>query len=287
MLKRVFACLLAACLLLGMGAIALAETEYIGDMTVIKCKEAVNMRQGPSTDTPSLGLVPLGAVVTECTRESGQEWVCVNYNGTQGYIRGDFLEPVPVPETVYANEFTILDEDVKGLHIVANQEYVGSSEQLQVICTDGSGREIWRQETATSDVTELTQTDVFIGGTLGMPIGLMYNAEQGLTALDVATGSVLWTLSRDTVHLGASISRAVDAGGTMYIGGYYGPDPVAIDMNGNVLWQANSGSDDIFWLYSLELRDNGIACHYGSMGPEDSGWVLYDFNGQVVEITYD
>ncbi|MDO4867192.1 MAG: SH3 domain-containing protein [Clostridia bacterium] len=287
MLKRVFACLLVACLLLGMGAIALAEPEYIGDMTVIKCKEAVNLREGPSTDTPSLGLVPLGTVVTGCTREAGQEWVHVNFGGTLGYIRGDFLEAVPVPETVYANEFTILDEAVKGLHILADQQYADGGEQLQVVCIDGSGREVWRQETATSDVTELTQTDAFIGGTLDMPIVLMYNAEQGLTALDVATGSVLWTLSRDTVHLGASISRAVDAGGTMYIGGYYGPDPVAIDMNGNVLWQSDSGSDDIFWLYSMELRDNGIACHYGSMGESDSGWVLYDFNGQVVEITSD
>ena len=286
-MKRFLACLVAVACLMTALAFALAEGEPV-NMKVIKCSQRVNIREYPSTNSTIVGKAPLGAVLVGCQKSTkAPDWYAVIYEGVAGYIRGDFLESVPVPETVYANEFTILDETVKGLHILADQQYANGGEQLQVICADGSGREVWRQETATSDVTELTQTDAFIGGTLDMPIVLMYNAEQGLTALDVATGSVLWTLDRDTMHLGASISRVVDAGGTMYIGGYYGPDPVAIDMNGNVLWQSDAGSDDIFWLYSMELRDNGIACHYGSMGDSDSGWVLYDFNGQVVEITSD
>ena len=93
-------------------------------------------------------------------------------------------------------------------------------------------------------------------------------------------------VGKDALALGAELSHAVVPGsGIMYIGGYYGPDPVAIDANGSVLWQASSGSDDIYWLESIELTSDGLACVYGNMDEQcNSGTVIYDYNGAVKEI---
>lgn len=349
MMKRMMACLLALVCL--MTAFAFAEGE-LGDMKVIKVKEAVNLRKGPGTDTASLGTVPLGAIVNNCTKVKGSDWIAVNYNGVAGYIRGDFLEAVateqkqeevlqpageplnagtqasddsrgtplvpkgenkkknkkkdkekeatpvvaavedaPVAsifeETQYDDDMKILDATVGDVRVVARQIYEPAHEYLMAVGLDASGKELWKQETVTDAVTELQQTDAFMGGTADKPILLMYNACRGLTAINPTTGEVAWELAKKTLDLGGSICHAVDANGVAYIGGYYGPDPVAIDASGNVLWQASSGSEGATWLYSLELQDDGICCYYVRMANEDSGTITYDFNGNVKEVTHD
>ena len=330
MMKRMTACLLAIVCLLT--AFAFAEGERIGDMKVIKVKQSVNLRKGPSTDTASLGQVPLGTVVTDCTKVEGSEWIAVNYNGVAGYIRGDFLQAVdasgakeeksskkksskkkksegkvaegtplvpgveqkekkakpvlvevedaPVADinqkTEYDDDFVILDVNVGGVRVVARQIFEAADEYLMAVGLDANGKELWKKETVTDAITELTQTDAFIAGTQDKPLLLMYNACRGLTAIDPATGETAWELSKKELDLGGSISYGVDANGVAYIGGYYGPDPVAIDASGKVLWQADSGSEAATWLYTLELQSDGIVCNYGSMASENSGCIIYD-----------
>ena len=156
MLKRMMACLLAVCLLAACAA--LAAGEYIGDMKVINCKQAVNLRQKPGTDSASLGLVPLNAVVNSCSKVEGSDWVQVTYQGVTGYIRGDYLEAVPLEEQ-YTNEDTILTVSGKGLNVSADQFYEGTQERLVVTCADNCGNVIWSRETV-AEITELTQTIV-------------------------------------------------------------------------------------------------------------------------------
>ena len=186
----------------------------------------------------------------------------------------------------YENDTVILDADAGSLHIAARRIYQENREYLAVAATDASGNQVWMKESATSGITELTLTDAFIGGIAARPLVMLYNAEQGLYAIDAATGSVRWMLSKDAISLGASVSHVVVPGnGILYIGGYYGPDPVAIDANGSVLWQASSGRDDIYWLCKIELSSEGLVCAYGSLGGEGiPGTVIYDFNGAVKEI---
>lgn len=351
MMKRMTACLLAIVCLLT--AFAFAEGERIGDMKVIKVKQSVNLRKGPSTDTASIGQVPLGAIVTDCTKVEGSEWIAVNYNGVAGYIRGDFLQAVETPEvkeeesskkdesskkkkkdksseeqkseglvaegtplvpgveqeqkkakpvlveveeapvadinqkTEYDDDYVILDVTVGGVRVMARQIFEAADEYLMAVGLDGKGKEIWKKETVTDAITELTQTDAFMAGTQNAPLLLMYNACRGLTAIDPATGEVAWELAKKDLDLGGSISRGVDANGIAYIGGYYGPDPVAIDAAGNVLWQASSGNENATWLYNLELRNDGIACYYSNMAGGDSGCIVYDYNGMLKEVVYD
>lgn len=188
-------------------------------------------------------------------------------------------------ESGLEGDAVILEADVNGRRIVARRIYQEEREYLAVAALDAEGNQIWKQETATSGITELTLTDAFIGGIAARPLVMVNNAELGLYALDPDTGAVRWMLPAETVHLGGSLSYAVGGMGVTYIGGYYGPDPVAIDANGRVLWQAHSGSADIYWLEGIELRADGLACAYGSVDAEGtSGTVVYDYNGAVVEI---
>lgn len=335
-MKRIMACLLVIACLLSAVVVAAGES-----MKVIKVKQAVNLRKGPSTDTASLAMVPLGTIVTDCVKEG--QWYSVNYNGTVGYIRGDFLEAVvtsdsapaaaepaapaaaegtplvaegtplvaegtpltqsgeaapaaapadEAPESInaptqYDDDYVIMDATVGDVRVIARQIYQSANEYLMVVGLDASGNELWKKETTSDSITELEQTNAFIGGTQAAPLVLMYNACKGLTAIDPTTGAEAWTLDKKKVDLGGSISYAVDANGVAYIGGYYGPDPVAIDANGNVLWQASSGKEGATWMYRMELLADGVACAYGSMASEHSGTIVYDFNGAVKNVIYD
>ena len=75
--------------------------------------------------------------------------------------------------------------------------------------------------------------------------------------------------------------HAVGEDGTVYVGGYYGPDPVAISASGELLWEADSGRDT-FWLYDMEITDEGVVCTYdaidGAPGPAE---ICYGFDGSV------
>ena len=184
----------------------------------------------------------------------------------------------------YNDDFVILDTVVNGVRVIGRQIYQQDCEYLMAVGLDASGNELWKNETKTNHITELMQTDVFIAGTADAPLVMMYNASKGLTAVDPVTGEVKWEILKKDLKLGGSISHVVDGNGILYIGGYYGPDPVAIDPAGNVLWKSDSGDAEATWLYRMELTDEGIACSYGKMAGEDYGTIIYDFNGNVVSI---
>jgi len=184
----------------------------------------------------------------------------------------------------YNDDFVILDEIVGDVRVIGRQIYQQDCEYLMAVGLDAAGTELWKTETTTDNITELMQTDVFIGGTAKKPLVMMYNACRGLSAINPANGKVKWTIYKRDLNLGGSISHVVDDKGVCYIGGYYGPDPVAINTKGKVLWQASSGSVEATWLYRMDLSDEGIACAYGKMAGEDYGTIIYDFNGNVVSI---
>ena len=175
----------------------------------------------------------------------------------------------------------VLDADAGSVHVIARRIFDGEREYMMVAGLDADGNTLWQQETATSGITELTCTDAFLGGIAARPLVMLYNAEVGLSAIDPTNGSVRWLLSRDDTPLGGGICHAVGGNGILYVGGYYGPDPVAIDANGTVLWQSDSGSDDIYWLYDIELTADGIVCSYDNIGDSGAGTVIYDYSGNV------
>ena len=332
-MKRILACLIAVACLLASFALA-EEPKTTMTMKVIKCKQAVNLRKGPGTDTDSLGLVPLNTELVGCVAVEGSDWVQVTFQDVTGYIRNDFLELLSVQEPAveepaveepaveepeekaeepyvpiaerplvaaapiadinaesgYNDDGILLEENVGGVTVRARRIYMASNEYLMVAGLDANGNQLWKRETMTPEVTELTQTDAMIGGTEAAPLVLLYNAASGLIAIDPATGDVRWEVPKEQVYLGGSISYVKDANGTLYIGGYYDPDPVAISANGEVLWQADCSDRAATWMTTMELTDNGIECWYASIKSDEgetTATVIYDFNGAVKEIVFD
>lgn len=273
--------ILAFALILLLTACCLAETTYLGTMMVDNCEEWVSLREEPSKSAKRLEKVPLFAIVTdaEWAPEYGEFTWC-NYDGQLGYILSEYLVPWADPEPEDDGE-AALDVTLNGLHILGEKGYAGGGEYLLITCEDEAGEQRWFYESKTDDVSEMDRIDVFMGGAAQDPMVMVYNSEKGLTALDVVTGEERWTLSDE--HLGASISHAVDDQGNIYMGGYDGPDPVAIDVRGNVIWRSSAGES--YWLYEIELVDQTLVCHYASLDgePNAEGLVIFDLDGNLID----
>ena len=71
--------------------------------------------------------------------------------------------------TDYNDDFVILDQNVNGVRVMARQIFTKTNEYLMIVGLDGNGDQIWKRETATEDISEMTQTEAFMGGTAAMP----------------------------------------------------------------------------------------------------------------------
>ena len=271
-------------LILILTLLLLLPSALADDMVVVNCNEWVSLRKEPSASSERLKKVPLYDTVTDCQWESDDFMRCT-YEGVTGYIQNKYLEPLEANEAE-----TVLDVQLPqySMDVLAMRQYDGS-EKLTVVGYDASGAEKWRYLTDGGEPTELSMTDAFIGGTADDPRVMVFNAQEGLYSLNLYTGEVVWLLKDGDVNLGASISHAVDGDGSLYVCGYYGPDPVCIEHDGRVRWQSTSGSNDIYWPYEITLEDRGVVTRYAMMDrDEHEGRVIYDRDdGHVVEIEYD
>ena len=258
-MKRIIACMLVLMLL----PFALADS-----MVVVNCEEWVSLRKSPDTSAERLKKVPLYEVVTDC-EWADNGFVRCTYDGETGYILEKYLDTYEPDEPD-----SFLDVKVGDMSVLAYRAYSDDRQNLTVSVFDEDGESLWGMRTD-SYATELDTVDAFIGGTADAPRLMVYTSESGLDCYELRTGETVWTLPEAEVHLGASLQHAVEADGTMYICGYYGPDPVCIDVNGQVRWQSDVGSDDIYWPYEIDLTDEGVATHYDVMN-EGSGWVIFD-----------
>lgn len=292
MLKKILATLLCAILCFSCLTTFAEESETTFVMKVVNCNEWVSLRARPDKASDRLATVRLGEVVHNCQAVSDEFILCA-YDGQMGYILSEYLAPVGdigVFEKISYDEIAgmfepVLNEEVNGLTILAQRDFVASSEILLLGAFDADKNPVWGWRVH-SLATELTILEAFIGGTAEKPLVMLNNAGSSLFALDPATGEMLWSLADADVNLGGSISYAIAEDGTMYIGGFYGPDPVAISADGEVLWQASAGSDDIFWLHQIEITDSGILATYDRIdNTENGGQVLYDMEGNVVSVT--
>lgn len=273
-MKRMLLVLLVIALCIPCGA--LAE----GMLKIVNCQDWVSLRSAPDSGSERLAQVPLGALVTG-EYDYDSDFSHCSYGGVSGYIMNKYLEA------------PALAEQVDGLTILAERSYSSSGEVMEITCLNAGGSECWRRRFESPYSTELDCTDAFVGGTAVEPMVLVHVSGVGLTALDLYTGQERWTLGEDVVSLGGSLSCAVGEDGTMYIGGYYGPDPVAISVDGEVLWQSSSvyGEGDgypldFYWLYELELGPDGLTATYDMSADERGGQVLYSLDGQMLNYCF-
>ncbi len=184
------------------------------------------------------------------------------------------------PALAYGSD---LDTWIGGYHIMVSKAY-DDCEYLTVLCENSYGDIAWMYEDYTNSVTELDQLTAFVNDAAYTPMVICYNAEESsLTALDYSTGYEIW---RVRIDLGAGISYAVDGYGNMYIGGYYGPDPVCIDQYGSAKWFSNSGGR--YGLYAISVYSNEIHCWYEFIDDDGySGQIIFDGYGQMIGGMYD
>jgi len=264
---------------------ALAEVPC--EMKVVNCQEWVSLRAEPDSASQRFAEVKLGETVKGFYESNGDFTQCV-YNGAVGYIMTQYLEvvstvPAPVqPAGEPSVELALADGSVrawKGLSDTAETIYLGRY--------DAQGQLLWDYATESLGSTELEALTVFQNEKAEVPMVMVYNSYYGLIALDAATGNEIWTLPVSEVSLGGSIVHAVSSDGTMYIGGYYGPDPAAISADGKLLWRASSahneegvGETTFYWMDNIVDLSDGIAVHYENGG--SPVWVGYDLKGKMV-----
>lgn len=273
-MKRMLLVLLVIALCIPCGA--LAE----GMLRIVNCQDWVSLRSAPDSGSERLAQVPLGAYVNG-EYDYDSDFSHCSYGGVSGYIMNKYLEA------------PALAEQVDDRAVLAERSYSSSGEVMELTCLDASGSELWKRVFQSPYATELNCTDAFVGGTAGAPMILVLVSGVGLTALDLYTGQEKWTLSNEVVDLGGSLSCAVAEDGTVYIGGYYGPDPVAISVDGEVLWQSSSvyGEGDgypldFYWLYELELGPDGLTATYDMSADERGGQVLFSLDGEMLSYCF-
>ncbi len=284
--KRALILLCALCILSGLILLPGFAEEKL-NMRIVECEQWVSLRKEPSSWSERIMKVPLGAVVEDCVRVS-DAFYRVHYGGRVGYILSQYLSALPysgawrtqetVPyEMLEQSDRIILRKEYNEMTILASLSFSEEGEVLRVDCYHGR-EALWGWETGVEERSELQMTAAFMGGTIDSPCVLIYNGRIGLTCVDLMTGEEQWFLSTDQVSLGASVCNAVADDGTIYIAGFDGPDPVAIAVDGSILWAVQIEDEEIFHPIEIRLTDGAIETAY-ECGDEE--------NMRVIRIGYD
>lgn len=285
-MKRIL--LLALALML----LTAAHAQVPEEMQIINCEEWVSLRAQPDASSQRYAEVPLGETVRGFFDPKGDFSLC-EYEGRVGYIMNKYLQeratvlPVTLPQGEPSYEIEMETGSLK-----VWRGFGATGEIMRLGCYDAAGELIWSYQTETLMSTELSGVDVFLNLYAPESLVMVHNTSFGLIALDASTGEEAWVLPRSEVHLGGSIIYAVTADGSMYIGGYYGPDPVCISADGRVKWEASSlhtndaGEKAGFtWLNSIVVLSDGIAAYYNNC--DEPVWVGYDLKGKMIAWEYD
>ncbi len=307
--RRFFPLLMSVLLLLFAAVPAAAESAdpddaiiSLGTMRVVNCESWVSLREACSSGSKRLAKVPLGALVTNCFLDR-EEMVWCEYDGQTGFILRQYLEPFwmkfaqelyqgpcPFPltaELISAGGSRVVDWLRGTLRVVVwRDEDPESGTEALIACAlrSGSSVPLWSRLLTLPDSGELPGLTGFMGGTAQEPRLLLYNCDLGLTMLNPENGQELWTLSAEQGRLGAGNAFAVAPDGTMYITGYYGPDPVAVSPDGAVLWRAHPGDSRLSWPYELSLSGSTLLVKYSSPDAEHYLLASYDLQGNLLRV---
>lgn len=271
----------------------LAAAQTPSEMQVINCNEWVSLRAEPDSNAQRFAEVPLGETVYGFYASNGDFTQC-SYRGSLGYILNQYLEVVSEGGAVKHDPAAEPDQRIpmeggciaiwKGYHDDDAKDLY--SETMYIARLDENGNEIWSHSSESLAAFELSSVDAFVNAPANQV--MVYNGYYGLTALDAETGAEKWTIGCDTVSLGGDIRYAVAEDGSMYIGGYYGPDPVGISADGRVLFESSClhedpylGETDFCWMDRVEVHADELIAHYRNV-EEPPVTVHYDFSGNML-----
>lgn len=263
-MKKMLCFIMTLVMLIGTVSLALAATDrgpkvvkdskYYGAMRVVRCREWVSLREGPRKTFNRIMKVPLGAIVMHCRYEK-KGFVHCEYQGEEGYIMLQYLEPAPeyepaetsaefktmTREEILSGAEEILNWKEFNVSVVASHQITRENKQIKEVLKVGSfidDTPAWGYiETVDSDESS-RKLKAFVGGNIDEPQVMVYDQEYGLIMIDLLSGKERWTLPVAVCALGDAAVVAVGEDGIMYIAGSEGPSPIAVSEDGRVLWQS-------------------------------------------------
>lgn len=314
-MKRIVSVLLALILCLTC-SFACAERKtvkkdqfYLGAMRVVRCRDYVSLRATPDKTGKVLAKVPLGAIVLYCSnnvnkyangsyKKQRELFIRCEYEGQEGYILKKYLEPAPEyepAETKQNNDLMYRDDIIGNGEIILdwrefNVSVLGAYEKIpegdsiwetvRVGCFIDDDP-IWGYTEAVKQTGQYVSLRAFMGGTEDEPQVYVYDQAYGLIMLDLMDGIEAWTILKNNCSLGdAAVTAVSPQTGILYVTGTDGPDPVAISMEGNILWKSVIDDPEVYEPTEIKLNPNDIQVFY------DSGkTVMLEYNGEVISIT--
>lgn len=285
---------------------------YLGAMRVVRCREYVTLREAPYKTAKELAKVPLGAIVLFASKnekkyayspykKQAHMFIKCEYEGQEGYILKQFLEKAPeyepveskvenrkmTQEELIGNGEKVLEWEEFNISVLGAHELSNDPQQpwemIRVGCfiDDGDGPEpVWGYIESVQQTGQNNNLKAFMGGTEDDPYVFVYDAEYGLTMLDLMDGMEVWTLPKTVCPLGdASVYAIGENTGILYVTGSDGPDPVAISSEGNVLWRSEIDDPEVYGPKEIKLEQYQIEILY-----ESGKTVKLEYNGQLIGI---
>ena len=271
--------------------------EPIDCMQVVHLSDWLALREGPGTDYKRIAEIPANAYVTDCLYVNAH-WVHVTYEGQSGYAYAQYLAKAtkPVEKHVGFSELAslpsyssfkkvgeeIIDTKSGKFHIAVRRAYTDHSEQLLAVIYDFVEKPLWTAFEE-HEGTEQLSTAAFLAGTPDNPYLVMFNSDKGFTARAIGEKStLLWTndcanqgTAKESVLPSGGLTAVVDQDGTIYAIGSADEAPIAIDVNGNLLW-SGINPDPLLIRGAVEMTVT-----------EEELAVLYGAEGQCFRVTYD
>ena len=306
MKKRTLALFVAALLFLSVSAAADRIPEekpwnYIGAMQVVYCNEFISLREEPRKTSKRLMEIPLGDIVYSCIDIKSELFVECEYQGVKGYALRKYLKRAPQYEPPVSSAVTkkmtkeeiigtgeiVLDWKDYNMSVIAAHEYVTEKrkewEVLRIGCFIND-QPVWGHEEKVESFSQYDMLKVFIGGVPDDWQVMLFDGGYGLSRLDLLSGKEKWCITVGNCPMGNAAAVAVDENGTVYLAGTDGPDPVAISLDGRVLWQSSIGNPDVYGPYEITLQNNTVQVKYECGMSNGYKLVTFDNSGTLLSI---
>ena len=274
---------------------------YIGAMRVVWCKEWISLREEPKKTSERIAEIPLGAIVYSCVDIGNSLFYQCEYEGQTGYALIGYLWPAPECEPPLSSSITkkmtmdevvgngevVLDWQDYNMSVVASHEWITEEnkkwEVLRIGCFINDSP-IWGHEERAEEFGQYDQLKAFVGGVQDDWQIMVYNGAYGLSLLDLLSGKERWCVTAGNCPMGNAGAVAVDEEGTVYVAGTDGPDPVAISMEGRVLWRADVNNPEIYGPYEIVPEGNQIHVKYESGMADGYKLATFDANGLLLSV---
>jgi len=275
---------------------------YIGAMRVAWCEEWISLREEPSKLSNRLMEIPLGDIVYNCSLVKNNDlFVECEYQGVKGYALKKYLVKAPEYEPLISSAVTrkmtldevigkgrvVLDWKDYNMSVVAAHEYVTENnkrwEVLRVGCFIND-QPIWGHEEKLEATGKYDLLKAFIGGVPDDWQVMLFDGGYGLSRFDLLSGKEKWCVRVTDCPMGNASATAVDENGTVYLAGTNGPDPVAISLDGQVLWTSDVQNSAVYGPYEIIAQGGSILVKYKSGMGNGYKLVTFDNTGTVVSI---